>query len=305
LRAKHRELELQIDMLSTRGTRDFLALSLELYGGVAPPLLDEARQLLRELPADERTSDVLLDANDFACRVETELDFYRAVDQDIRVHVEQRDDTPGVMVANGDVLIGATTRVAAARVEALLQHEVGTHVVTHVNGSRQPLRLLAAGLAGYEETQEGLAVLAEHLAGALGATRLRELAARVVAVHRMITGDPFATVHAALTRAGLSPGTAFTTTMRAFRGGGFTKDAIYLRGLHELLVHIRSGGALDVLLLGKLPLTEAPLIEDLLARGVLTAPLLRPRYLTDATNDLLVQLRHTTHIIDLVRSSPS
>ena len=52
---------------------------------------------------------------------------------------------------------------------ALLQHEIGTHVVTHVNGSRQPLRLLGAGLAGYDETQEGLAVFAEYLVGGLTA----------------------------------------------------------------------------------------------------------------------------------------
>jgi hypothetical protein len=119
----------------------------------------------------------------------------------------------------------------------------------------------------------------------------------------MIGGEPFSSVHAALTSAGVSKESAFTTTMRAFRAGGFTKDAIYLRGLHDVLNHLRAGGELDVLLLGKLPLTEAPLVDDLLERGVLTAPLLRPRYLTDAsTAERLAQLRHTTRVIDLCRS---
>ena len=89
----------------------------------------------------------------------------------------------GVMVSNGDLLVAPTARVSAARAEALLHHEVGTHVVTFVNGSHQPLRILASGLAGHEETQEGLAVLAEYLVGGLTAGRLRQLAARVVAVH--------------------------------------------------------------------------------------------------------------------------
>jgi uncharacterized protein (TIGR02421 family) len=163
--------------------------------------------------------------------------------------------------------------------------------------------MLAAGLAGYDETQEGLAVLAEYLAGALTPNRLRELAARVVAVHRMIAGETFGTVHASLTSAGLSDGRAFTTAMRAFRAGGLTKDAIYLRGLHEVLSHLRAGGELEVLLLGKLPLIELPLIEDLFSRGVLTAPLLRPRYLTLATTtERLDRLRHSTRVIDLLRS---
>ena len=242
LRAKHRQLELQIDMLSARGTDAFLPLSLELYGGVGPALLEEAAALLHDTPPAPSVPGPWFDAEAFVHAAEAELDVYRAVDPDIRAHVELREDTAGVMVSNGDVLVGVSTTVAPSRVDALLQHEIGTHVVTHVNGSRQPLRVLAAGLAGYEETQEGLAVLAEHLVGGLNATRLRELAARVVAVHRMIDGDSFGSVHAALTAAGLSDDSAFTTTMRVFRSGGFTKDAIYLRGLRDVLAYVRAGG---------------------------------------------------------------
>ena len=308
LRAKHRQLELQVELLCARGTDAFLPLSIELYGAVAPPLLEEAEALLASLPAPARSrstassSETWVGAEAFAARAEAELDRYRAVDPDICSHVELRDDTTGVMVSNGDVLVGRTTRVAASRVDALLQHEVGTHVVTHVNGGRQPVRLLGVGVAGYEETQEGLAVLAEHLVDGLTAARLRELAARVVAVHRMVTGDGFGAVHQRLVDVGLSGDSAFTTTMRVFRAGGFTKDAIYLRGLRDVLAHARGGGSLEVLLLGKLPLSEAPLVEDLLDRGVLVPPLLRPRWLTDATsNDRLSHLAGITCLADLVR----
>ena len=301
------ELELQIDLLSVRDTDQFLPLSLELYGGAPPPLLAEAEALLDDHPPPPAqpapVPTTWFDASEFARLVEVELDHYRAFDPDIGAHVEVRTDTPGVLVSNGDVLIGASTRVAASRVEALLQHEVGTHVLTYVNGCRQPLRLLAAGLAGYEETQEAFAVLAEYLVGGLRPGRVRELAARVVAVHRMINGDPFATVHKALTAAGLSDERAFTTTMRVFRGGGFTKDAIYLRGLGEVLTHVRANGGLDVLLLGKLPLREAPLVEALLERGILVQPHLRPRYLADGmAAERLVHLDHVTCLADLLRS---
>ena len=69
--------------------------------------------------------------------------------------------------------------MSRARVGASLQHEVGTHLVTYYNGLEQPLRLLHVGLAGYDETQEGLAVLAEYLVGGLSRSRLRTLAERV------------------------------------------------------------------------------------------------------------------------------
>ena len=43
--------------------------------------------------------------------------------------------------------------------------------------------------------------------------------------------------------------------------------------------HLGSGGSLEALWLGNMPLAAVPLVEDLHARGVLAAPLLRPRYL--------------------------
>ena len=66
-----------------------------------------------------------------------------------------------------------------------------------------------------------------------------------------------------------------------FRSGGLTKDAVYLRGLLELVGHLAAGGDLEVLWLGKMPLTAVPLVDELHRRGVLHDPLLRPRYLDD------------------------
>ena len=59
--------------------------------------------------------------------------------------------------------------------------------------------------------------------------------------------------------------------MRVFRGGGLTKDAIYLRGLLQLLAHLARGGALEPLLVGKIALDHVPLVEELVLREVLRA----------------------------------
>jgi uncharacterized protein (TIGR02421 family) len=191
--------------------------------------------------------------------------------------------------------------VTPARAAALLHHEVGTHVLTYVNGCRQPLRLLAVGLAGYEETQEGLAVLAEFLSGGLGVARLRQLAARVVAVHGMVEGGAFREVHADLVARGFTPAGAFTVTMRVFRAGGLTKDLVYLRGLVELVAHVRSGEDLEVLWLGKMSLSDAPLVAELWQRGALQDPLLRPRYLdSPGTRSRIDMLTDARSVVDLV-----
>jgi uncharacterized protein (TIGR02421 family) len=240
---KHRELVLQVDMLQARNSGDFLPLSLELYGGVAPGLRDRSLELLERVPTPANGGPQL-DAEAFVALAETELGHYRTIDPDITMRVAMRPDVAGILVSGGELLVAETSRVSTSRAEAVLQHEVGTHLVTHVNGSHQPVRLLAAGLAGYEETQEGLAILAEFLVGGLSAFRMRQLAARVVAVDRMVAGEDFAEVHGCLVDFGFSASSAFSTTMRAFRGGGLTKDAIYLRGLLDIVDYLATGFAL-------------------------------------------------------------
>jgi uncharacterized protein (TIGR02421 family) len=281
LMAKQRELRLQLEMLCCRGSSDFLPLSIELYGGASPALLQEAQAILTTVPAPPPDTGPWLDAEAFVVEAQTELDHYRAVAPDMESHVEIREGSTGLMVSRGDLLVAPTVRIAAARVEALIHHEIGTHVTTYVNGAAQPLHVLASGLAGADETQEGLAVLAEHLVGGLTAGRLRQLAARVVAVHEMMDGATFSEVHAGLVEVEVPRDQAFTITTRVFRSGGLTKDAVYLRGLHELVDHLGAGGDLEVLWLGKMPLSAVPLVADLHRRGALTDPLLRPRFLDD------------------------
>jgi uncharacterized protein (TIGR02421 family) len=281
LLAKQRELQLQLEMLACRGSSEFLPLSIELYGSVGATLLGEARAILDAVPPSGPEPGAWLDASGLVDAASVELDRYRAIAPHIESHVEVREGSTGIMVSRGDVLVAPTARVPAARVHALLQHEIGTHVVTHVNGAHQPLRVLAGGLAGHEETQEGLAVVAEHLVGGLTASRLRQLAARVVAVHAMTGGASFEDVHHDLVETAVPRTQAFSITLRAFRSGGLTKDAVYLRGLRDLLDHLAIGGPLEALWLGKLPLSAAPLVAELHRRGVLRDPLLLPRYLDD------------------------
>jgi uncharacterized protein (TIGR02421 family) len=281
LLAKTRELRLQLEMLACRGSVDFLPLSVELFGAVSPSLLAEAEAILAEIPAPERNTGPWLDAEEIARTARAEIDRYRRGGPAFAASVEIREGSTGLMVSNGDLLIAPSARVSVARIAALLHHEIGVHIVTHVNGANQPLRVLADGLADHEETQEGLAVLAEHLAGGLTPGRLRLLAARVIAAHHLLAGAGFAEVHASLRAAGIRAGQAFTTTVRAFRSGGLTKDAVYLRGLRELLDHLGNGGDLDVLWLGKMPLTAVPLVTQLRDAGVLAEPVLRPRFLDD------------------------
>jgi uncharacterized protein (TIGR02421 family) len=217
------------------------------------------------------------------------------------VRVEVRADISELMVSFGRLLIPESAAFRADRVEPLLHHEVGTHVVTYQNGARQPLTLLTIGLPGYDETQEGLAVLAEYLTGGLDPRRLRVLAARVVAVGMMLDGATFLDIFESLRADHSIPTrTAWSIAIRVVVGGGSVKDAIYLRGISRILDALAEGSRLDVLLVGKLALDHIPLVQDLLDREVLQPPWIRPRWLdVPGAQERLDRLRAGASVTDL------
>jgi uncharacterized protein (TIGR02421 family) len=304
--AKRDELDRQISMLGDRETRNVLFGSLQLYGAPDSQLVEKAKAILASVPPHTRDDAVshFVDAQTFARHAEAEILRLKNTLPQLSATVQVRDDVPGLMVSKGHLLIGSDTRVAKARIAATLQHEVGTHILTFYNGQSQPFRLLHTGSAGYEELQEGVAVLAEYLVGGLSRPRLRLLAGRVLAVDRMVSGAGFIETFRMLhDDYEFSQKTAYTISMRVHRGGGLTKDVVYLRGVNRLLNLLAEGAQLADLLIGKISFDDTEVIEELLWRGVLTPPLLRPAYLDDC--DTKVRLtRIASHnkgdVLDLV-----
>jgi uncharacterized protein (TIGR02421 family) len=283
LRQKQEELDRQITMLADRDTKRFLPGSVALYGKPDAELVTTARALLERIrPATrEARAGPSLDAQSLARRAQQEIESYAKAGKRIDCDVEIRDDiASGLMVSRGRLLIGADTLTPASRVEALLQHEIGTHVLTYINAGAQPFQLLREGLAGYEALQEGLAVLAEYLVGGLSRPRLRLLAGRVIAVDGLVRGASFEETYRALVgEYGFAQRTAFTVTLRTHRGGGLTKDSLYLQGLREVLDYLGRGGRLRPLLVGKIAIEHVPIVRELQWREVLRDPPLLPRYL--------------------------
>lgn len=303
-REKRSELDRQLTMLGDRGTRRFLYGSLQIFGGVNTDLRDLAEALLKKISprSHESSRGKSFNADAFASRALAEIEYYRQFLPSLSPQVQIRHDIAGLMVSRGNLLISHQTKVPASRVEALIQHEVGTHVLTYFNGRAQPFQQLYIGLAGYEELQEGLAVLAEYLVGGLSRPRLRLLAGRVVAANCLVQRASFVETFRELHRVyGFAQRTAFIVTMRIFRGGGLTKDAVYLRGLVEVLKYLKEGGELDPLFVGKIAADHIPIIRELQWRQVLRPTPLYPRYMNaPQTIEKLNRLRNGMTIIDLI-----
>ena len=305
-RTKRDEIARQITALEDRDSSRFVYGSLQLYGGITRSLAVAAEELLTTIPAQSSTASSVT-AGAFAEAARAEIDRYRAVYPDFPAHIDVRDDISELMVSFGRLLVPEAATFRADRVEPLLHHEVGTHVVTYHNGARQPLKLLTIGLPGYDETQEGLAVLAEYLSGGLDPRRLRVLAARVVAVDKMLDGAEFMDIFESLRAEHRIPRkTAWIIAIRVVVAGGSVKDAIYLRGITRLLEALAEGISLDTLFVGKLALDHVPLIQDLLDREVLQAPWVRPRWLdVPGAQERLDRLRAGASVMDLYERDAS
>lgn len=304
---KRRQLELKITMLAYRRRPDFMHASLSLYGAVEPELKALALKILREIEkAKPSTNERFLTAEEFADRARREIRWYRRLDKRFAAEAHIVPDMGrAIMCQGGNLLIGAEARVSRQRLEALIQHEVGIHLVTSYNGKCQPLQQLSVGLSDYLPFQEGMAIVAEVAMGGLDRGRLRHLAGRVLAVDCLLSGLTFEETFNHLRKEYDFPLRAlFEMVARVYRGGGFTKDSVYLRGLVETLRLIPQQDDFDGVFMGKIGFHHIPLIRELQSRAVLQPAPFRPRFLVlKSARERIARLRAGVEVTDLVAIS--
>ena len=154
-------------------------------------------------------------------------------------------------------------------IAVLTNHEIGVHMVTTMNGLLHPLKIFSHGFPNNEETQEGLAVFSEYMSNNLTVTRLKELAYRVIAIDSLAKGYSFSKTFRLLHNSyDLERESAFYITVRAHRGGGFTKDYLYLTGLKKVYDYYKQGNDLNLLLTGKVSLEYADEIQSLIKKSL-------------------------------------
>lgn len=158
------------------------------------------------------------------------------------------------------------------QLKVLAHHEIGVHLVTTYNGLDQPLKIFYNGFPNNVETQEGLAVFSEYMSGCLTLHRLKELSYRVIAADSLRKGfefcDTFDLLH---NQYKLNREEAYNITLRAHRGGGFTKDYMYLTGLKRIYDAYYKKENLNPLLSGKVSLEQASIVKKWRFQGLAQA----------------------------------
>ncbi len=269
-----------IQCIETIGSgKQFYYNSLHCFGTPTEQDVENAKFILH-FDDENKNSDTFLPKHS---AIEAE-DFFRKFSKkyDFTYSIKHSDKLSAIaMVLNNvkTLVLNSNHTFSDNEIAVLTNHEIGVHMVTTMNGLLHPLKIFSHGFPNNEETQEGLAVFAEYMSNNLTVTRLKELAYRVIAVDSLAKGYSFSRTFRLLhNQYDLDREESYYITVRAHRGGGFTKDYLYLTGLKKVYDYYHEGKDLNLLLTGKVTLEYANQIETLIKKG-LAVP---ARHITDA-----------------------
>ncbi|MCT4629650.1 flavohemoglobin expression-modulating QEGLA motif protein [Winogradskyella sp.] len=273
-----------IECIETIGQgRKFYFNSLKSYGTPTEKDIENAKFILRFEDSEE--DDIMLPKYSAYEAKDYFDEFSKRYDFKYNLKISNNLSAAAMVLNNTQTLVlKKSYKYSLNQLKVLANHEIGVHLVTTFNGLEQPLKIFSNGLPNNVETQEGLAVYSEFMSGCLTIERLKELAFRVIAVDSLNKGYSFSdTFHLLHNQYKLNRDEAFAITLRVHRGGGFTKDHLYLRGIRNIYKYANADKDLGVLLTGKVSQEYIPTINKLIDLGLAV----KPKYFTDAyiTND--------------------
>ncbi len=201
-----------------------------------------------------------------------------------------------VLNASNTLLLKKYHKYSENQIKVLANHEIGVHLVTTHNGKNQPLKIFSNGFVNNTETQEGLAVLSEYMSNNLTMKRMKELAHRVIAADSLIKGYSFAnTFDLLFNQYKVDRHQAWQITLRVHRGGGFTKDFLYLTGLKKVYDYYQDKQDLSLLLTGKVTLENLSVIKKMTTMGLAV----QSKFVTDSYS----KNRNTNKKLDFILSN--
>ena len=267
----------KIDLLSSLGTKKFLYNSLRYFGRPSKKDLVNAQYLLHLPPISSEPKRVpYLAIEDVMERFKDALVQFKI---ECKIELNNRVISKVmVLISRKTILFRPDALFTEKEVDALIEHEIGVHMVTTQNSINQKLKIFNLGLPINTLTQEGLAILSEYLSGNITLKRLQKISLRVTVTDMMCNGANFTDCFNYLTRdKNISINNAYSIVTRIFRGGGFTKDYLYLSGFEKVLKAWNKDIDLIPLLVGKTSLDFYDTIKEMIERDMIAKPIFKTK----------------------------
>ncbi len=314
-----------IQLLRTRGTKQFWVHSRKLYGSPKDLMYDDKNTILdlgqtlysilngfddKEIGPEQPET---IDAEETVRILNSRFETYFP---DNTVEARISDGILADAAAGGDVVkIREGTMFSARDVDILEVHEGWVHVGTTQNGHSQHVaKWLSKGPPRCSATQEGLAVIMEIFTFRSYPKRARHINDRILGIDKAEDGANILELIEFYRTEGYSEDECISNAKRVFRGGvveggaPFTKDISYCRGFIEnynfMRAAIRAGRPylLPFLFTGKLNVEDVPLLYQKYKEGIVDAPIYLPPQFRDL-NGVAVWMSFSSFLntIDLKR----
>jgi uncharacterized protein (TIGR02421 family) len=295
---------LVVEMLKTRGTKDFYKFSRELYGSPKDRFANDTNTvsdmshllygilsgIAPSLPEVKYPDDIPA-----AKCVETLNHRFSDYFGSDTVICKLSDGIVADAAAGGDkVKIRQGAMFSVRDVDLYEVHEGWVHVGTTLNGRAQHLaEFLSIGPPRCTSTQEGLAVIMEIFTFRSFIQRAKQINDRIIAIEKAEDGANLLDIIEYMRTEGYSEQECVTNAFRVFRGGTleggapFTKDISYCKGFVENYNFLRSAirvskpGLIPFLFCGKLHVEDIALLYAKHQEGLIEAPRFLPPHFRD------------------------
>jgi len=254
----------------------FTAASQKLYGLPELDLQEECLHIL-ELPTQQE--DEIYSAYELKQVFEQLLFQYGLLDWDILITDQMGSK---VMVGAKKIWINSNYRYSENDRKRLCAHEISTHVLRYENGIRREDSIFAEGTASAMDTEEGLAIYNEELAGAMNLLMLKTYAARYLCTIWMNDLSLYELVIKLKEFVGLDQAIYIASRVKVglcdtSKPGGFHKDQIYMKGYRSVKDAVKKDASLyQKLYFGRISLKDLSRLEKQMIKAQNSKDILLP-----------------------------
>lgn len=222
------ELLLEVRIVAAAGTPELRRLATQRYPSQPSEALDALLAKFRAL-SPEAPSELIPTSDETDPR--SLLSVLRARIGELRapVRIELRAQLHSVAAAgDGFVAIRADARLTARAAERIAAHELFAHVLPRLAAREEALGVYRVGARGANEDEEGRALCLEERSALWDKDRQRELLRRHELALAVRAGADLNELIETAVAGGLARSGALDLSLRALRGGGLAREAVYL-----------------------------------------------------------------------------
>ncbi len=278
IKKKIKFVKIQCDLIGNINNPSFLNLSKKLFGCPKPELVAKAYKILKlktKIKKDEKRKKI--SSLELKELMEKCLKDYSLKDWKI---ILSKNYSTSVLSNIKSISICQDREFDEIDIRRLLMHEIEVHVLRSENGSNQVLPFcFQRNDSESLGTEEGLAIYTQVKNDLMPNGSWRSIASSVIIIDSLVNGKSFVQTFNLLKSLGLSDEFSWRKCLRTYRGGGLTKDYIYLEGYLKIEEFVRKGGSIRDLYIGKISISDLEWTKPLVEKGILKEARHLPNFL--------------------------